>query len=82
MAKRLAPMVHDGYELLEGARKGVESVLFEGAQGTLLDVDHGSYPFVTSSNASVGGALTGTGLPPRCLGRHQRRHEGLLHPRG
>ena len=40
-------------------------VLIEGAQGTMLDIDHGSYPYVTSSNASIGGACTGLGIPPR-----------------
>ena len=39
-------------------------MLFEGAQGTMLDIDHGTYPFVTSSSASAGGACTGTGVPP------------------
>jgi len=45
-----------------------KSILFEGAQGTLLDIDHGTYPFVTSSNASVGGVCTGLGIPPRLIG--------------
>ena len=43
-------------------------VLFEGAQGTLLDIDHGTYPYVTSSNASIGGVCTGLGVPPRAIG--------------
>ncbi len=68
LARTFAPLIADTYALLEGVRRGTESVLLEGAQGTLLDVDHGTYPFVTSSNPTVGGALTGTGLPPRCLG--------------
>jgi len=68
LAKTVGPMVVDGHEALAGVRCGTEQALFEGAQGTLLDIDHGSYPFVTSSNASVGGAITGSGLPPRCLG--------------
>ena len=67
LAKTFAKMIVDGYLTLKGVRDGTESILFEGAQGTLLDVDHGSYPYVTSSNPSVGGALTGTGLPPRVL---------------
>ena len=58
----------DGHAVLAKVRQGTESVLFEGAQGTLLDLDHGSYPFVTSSSPSVGGALTGSGLPPKTLG--------------
>ena len=47
--------------------RGGESILFEGAQATLLDIDHGTYPYVTSSNCSIGGLFTGTGLPPRAL---------------
>jgi len=68
LAKSFAPMIVSGYECLSGIRRGTESALFEGAQGTMLDIDHGSFPFVTSSNPTIGGALTGTGLPPRCLG--------------
>ena len=68
LAKTFQKMIVDGHRALEGIRKGTESALFEGAQGTLLDIDHGTYPFVTSSNPTTGGALTGTGLPPRCLG--------------
>ena len=48
--------------------RGRSAVLFEGAQATLLDIDHGTYPFVTSSNASVGGVCTGLGVPPRAIG--------------
>ncbi len=68
LAEGLRPLIVSGYELLRGVRERTESALFEGAQGTLLDIDHGTYPYVTSSNSTVGGALTGTGLPPRCLG--------------
>jgi len=68
LAKSIGPMVVDGHVALAGVRLGTEKALFEGAQGTLLDIDQGSYPYVTSSNATVGGAITGTGLPPRCLG--------------
>jgi adenylosuccinate synthase len=68
LAQFLAPLVVNPYDALAGVRNGTESALFEGAQGTLLDIDHGTYPFVTSSNCTIGGALTGTGLPPRCLG--------------
>ena len=67
LAQVLAPMIVNAYEVLAGVRQGTESALFEGAQGTLLDVDHGTYPYVTSSSCVVGGALTGTGLPPKCL---------------
>jgi adenylosuccinate synthase len=71
LAKSLGPMIVDGYTALSGIRLGTESALLEGAQGTLLDIDHGSFPYVTSSNCTIGGALTGTGLPPRCLGEVQ-----------
>lgn len=68
LAQSIAPMVVNPYTALKGVREGTESALFEGAQGTMLDIDHGTYPFVTSSNSTIGGALTGTGLPPRSLG--------------
>lgn len=66
-AQRLVPLVTDTALLLHEALARGESILFEGAQGTLLDLDHGTYPFVTSSSASVGGAFTGTGVPPRWI---------------
>ncbi|HTS29815.1 MAG TPA: adenylosuccinate synthase [Bryobacteraceae bacterium] len=63
-AERIRPMVCDTAWLLNQAIRAGKTVLFEGAQGTMLDVDHGTYPFVTSSSASAGGACTGTGVPP------------------
>ncbi len=63
-AERLRPMVCDTARLLNEAIQQGQRVLFEGAQGTMLDVDHGTYPFVTSSSASAGGVSTGTGVPP------------------
>ena len=63
-AGRVRPMVCDTSLLLNEAIRGGKRVLFEGAQGTMLDIDHGTYPFVTSSSASAGGACTGTGVPP------------------
>ncbi len=60
----LTSMVVDVTEVLDTARKNGESILFEGAQGTLLDIDHGTYPFVTSSNTTVGGVATGCGFGP------------------
>jgi adenylosuccinate synthase len=63
-AERIRPMVCDTAVLLNSAIRDGQSVLFEGAQGTMLDIDHGTYPFVTSSSASAGGACTGTGVPP------------------
>jgi adenylosuccinate synthase len=68
-AERMRPMIRDVSVLLTEAMRAGQSILFEGAQGTLLDIDHGTYPFVTSSNASVGGVCTGLGIPPRAIGR-------------
>ena len=65
LAERIRPMVADVAELLERYQEEGKGVLFEGAQGALLDIDHGTYPFVTSSNTTAGGASTGTGLGPR-----------------
>ncbi len=62
------PMVCDAAMLLNRAIRDGRSVLFEGAQGTMLDIDHGTYPFVTSSSASAGGACTGTGVAPTRIG--------------
>ncbi|MDP3804576.1 MAG: adenylosuccinate synthase [Candidatus Omnitrophota bacterium] len=63
-ANRLKPYICNTVVLLNDAIKKRKRILFEGAQGTLLDVDHGTYPFVTSSNATAGGASTGTGVGP------------------
>src|SRR5258705_198 len=62
--ERLVPVVADSAELINKMLNQGLSVLFEGAQGSLLDIDHGTYPFVTSSNATVGGACTGLGVAP------------------
>src|SRR5438445_2027803 len=67
-ATRLRPMVRDVSLLLNDAMRAGKSILFEGAQGTLLDIDHGTYPYVTSSNASIGGVCTGLGVGPRAIG--------------
>lgn len=63
-AERIRPLVCDTAALLNNAIRAGKRVLFEGAQGTMLDIDHGTYPFVTSSSAAAGGACTGTGVPP------------------
>ena len=63
-ADRLRPLVCDTARLLNDAIAAGRRVLFEGAQGTMLDIDHGTYPFVTSSSATAGGACTGSGVPP------------------
>lgn len=64
-ADRIRPMVRDTAKLLGDAIRQGQRVLFEGAQGSMLDVDHGTYPFVTSSSATAGGACTGTGVAPK-----------------
>ena len=66
--ERLRPWAADVSVFLAEAMKNGKAVMFEGAQATLLDIDHGTYPFVTSSNASVGGVCTGLGVPPRAIG--------------
>ena len=68
-AERLRPMVADTGLLLDEALKRDEVVVFEGGQATMLDVDHGTYPFVTSSSATAGGAATGSGVGPGRLDR-------------
>ncbi len=60
----MKPLLRDTEQLLNGWIAEGRSLLFEGAQGALLDIDHGTYPFVTSSNSTAGGACTGTGVPP------------------
>ncbi|MEY4922004.1 MAG: adenylosuccinate synthase [Pseudomonadota bacterium] len=65
VADILTAMVVDVSELLDNARKRGDFMMFEGAQGTLLDIDHGTYPYVTSSNTTAGGVATGSGLGPR-----------------
>jgi adenylosuccinate synthase len=63
-AERVRPLVADIAQSLDQHRRAGDNVLFEGAQGALLDIDHGTYPFVTSSNTTAGGAATGSGLGP------------------
>ena len=64
---RIAPFVCDTAALLNRALQQGESIVFEGAQGTMLDIDHGTYPFVTSSSATSGGAVIGTGVAPTAI---------------
>ena len=66
-AEKVAPFVTDTAQLINQAIADGEAVMFEGAQGTMLDIDHGTYPFVTSSSATSGGAVTGTGVPPNVI---------------
>jgi adenylosuccinate synthase len=67
MVERLAPFLCDTSHFLNQAAAKGQTILLEGAQATLLDVDHGTYPFVTSSSTVIGGALVGTGLAPQHL---------------
>ncbi|MFC8753006.1 adenylosuccinate synthase [Pseudomonas oryzihabitans] len=66
-AKVMQPLVMDVVSRLHELRKAGENLMFEGAQGTLLDIDHGTYPFVTSSNTTAGGVATGSGVGPLYL---------------
>jgi len=68
LAEQVAPFVTDTAVMLNEALDNGEKVMFEGAQGALLDIDHGTYPFVTSSSATAGGAVTGTGVGPTRIG--------------
>jgi adenylosuccinate synthase len=78
LAPQLLPMMADVSALLHERRRSGARIMFEGAQGSLLDIDHGTYPFVTSSNTTAGGTATGSGFGPLCAGYHQ----GLHHPGG
>jgi adenylosuccinate synthase len=66
-AEKIKPFVADTAVMLNKAIAEGESVMFEGAQATMLDIDHGTYPFVTSSSTTAGGAVTGTGVPPTSI---------------
>ncbi len=67
MGRELTPLIADVSALLHEARAAGEHIMFEGAQGSLLDIDHGTYPYVTSSNTTAGGTATGTGFGPLYL---------------
>src|ERR687895_1932491 len=66
--QRMKPWVTDVSLFLARAREARRPIMFEGAQGTLLDIDHGTYPFVTSSNSTIGGVCTGLGVSPKMIG--------------
>jgi adenylosuccinate synthase len=68
VAPKILPFMDSTWDLLEAARRAGKRILFEGAQGALLDVDHGTYPFVTSSNTVAANAATGSGLGPKAIG--------------
>ncbi|MGD1009648.1 MAG: adenylosuccinate synthase [Candidatus Aminicenantales bacterium] len=65
--EKMAPYIRDVSDLLHGLMNAGKNVLFEGAQGALLDIDHGTYPYVTSSNSTAGGACTGLGVGPKAV---------------
>jgi adenylosuccinate synthase len=67
IAPKILPFVETVWELLDAARRRGDRILFEGAQGSMLDIDHGTYPFVTSSNTVAAQAATGSGMGPRAL---------------
>jgi adenylosuccinate synthase len=67
MAEKLRPMIIDVPNTLHQMRKDGKNIMFEGAQGTLLDIDHGTYPYVTSSSTTAGGACTGSGVGPKSI---------------
>jgi adenylosuccinate synthase len=69
VAPKIAPFLGSSWRELEAARKAGKRVLFEGAQAVLLDIDHGTYPFVTSSNTVAGQAAAGAGVSPRAIGK-------------
>ena len=66
-ADRLRPRVRPTEQLLQDLLEQNKRIILEGAQGTLLDIDHGSYPYVTSSSPAIGGAITGLGIPPQAI---------------
>ena len=79
LAEQLIPYLGEVWDTLDQARRKGRRILFEGAQGVMLDIDHGTYPFVTSSNTVPGQAAAGAGVGPGCrlcTGYHQ----GLYHP--
>jgi adenylosuccinate synthase len=65
IGERLAPYIQDIFPMVQDALQADQNILLEGAQGALLDLDFGTYPYVTSSSPTAGGALTGSGIPPR-----------------
>ena len=65
---RLKPLVADVSQLLDDGARAGKRIMFEGAQGTMLDIDHGTYPFVSSSNGTIGGVCAGLGIAPRLIG--------------
>ena len=76
-AERIDPYIRDIYPLIQDALTGDKRILLEGAQGVMLDIDLGTYPYVTSSSPTAGGACTGSGIPPSRVTQDGRRVQGL-----
>ncbi len=81
LAPKLLPFAEPVWERLAEAKAKGEKILFEGAQAVMLDVDHGTYPFVTSSNTVASTAASGSGMGPDAVGPRARHRQSLLHPR-
>ncbi len=81
-AKKLLPYVVDTTQLIWKALEDDNKILLEGAQGTMLDIDHGTYPFVTSSTTISSGACSGLGINPKDLGTVVGIRKGVLYPCG
>ena len=82
LAPQVLPYHGFGLALLDAKRREGKRILFEGAQGALLDIDHGTYPYVTSSNTVAAQAATGSGLGPGGHRLRARHHQGLHHAGG
>src|SRR4029450_11632256 len=80
--EKLRPFIENTVVYLHRALERGKEILFEGAQGTFLDIDHGTYPYVTSSNTTAGGACTGTGGPPHRMERGGGVRRGRVHRHG
>ena len=80
-SERLSPLIGPVERIVNDALSASKNVLLEGAQGALLDLDHGTYPFVTSSNPTIGGVSVGLGVHPGHISDRDGRVQGLLHAR-
>ncbi len=80
LGELIKPMLTDVGEELNTLQQQGGNILFEGAQGALLDIDHGTYPYVTSSNTTAGGAATGSGVGPLAIDYVLGHHQSLFHP--
>ena len=81
IAPKILPYAGVSWQMLDQARRDGKRILFEGAQGAMLDIDWGTYPFVTSSNTGAGQAATGSGMGPGAGRIRAGHYQGLHHPR-